>query len=140
MGIRITLAFIALAFIATGCTMVSGNTALVGKRRPAVDPSRVQIYETEPPHYEVIAQVSAQAGHDFRTQAGVRESALKRLRREAANVGANGLIVENISDREWIGYTHVHGTAIYVLEKPKEPAKPRKENLVVSNDRPGARW
>lgn len=109
---------------------------MIGKRRPATDPSRIQIYETAPPHYEVIAEVRAQAGHDFRTQAGVRDSALKRLRREAANVGANGLIVENIRDREWIGYTHVHETAIYVLEKPKEQMKPRKENLVVSIDRP----
>lgn len=113
---------------------------MVGKRRPAIDPDLVKIHDTAPQHYEVIAIVSAAAGHDFRTQAGVRESALKRLRREAANVGANGLVVENISDREWIGYTHVHGTAIYLLEKPKEIEKPKKDNLVVSVERPTARW
>lgn len=50
-----------------------------------------------------------------------------------------GILPFHLTLREWTGYTYVYGKAIYVLEKPKEKEKPRKENLVVSNDRPAAR-
>jgi hypothetical protein len=91
--------FILASALLVGCTIVSGSAVLIGKKRDPIDPSSVQIYVRPPAAYEEIAIVSAKAGHDFRSEQGIMDSAIKRLKEEAAKVGANGVILEGIQNR-----------------------------------------
>ena len=53
-----------------------------------------------PPEYEEIAMISASAGHDFRSNEGLINSAIERLKKEAAKVGANGVLLAGINERD----------------------------------------
>jgi hypothetical protein len=97
MKLAALLAILSLAV--AGCTIVSGSAVVIGKTRPPIDPSRVQIYGRAPSQYEEIAIVSAKAGHDFRSEQGIMDSAIKKLKEEAAKVGANGVILEGVQNR-----------------------------------------
>lgn len=142
MKLRFALLTIVCATL-SACTITSGSAVLIGKARPPIDPSQVQITRRVPAHYEEIAMVSAKAGHDFRSEQGIMDSAVQRLKKEAAKVGANVVILEGVQNRgahttittigtspaygagglapaATIGitggsnYGHVTGTAIYV--------------------------
>lgn len=98
MNIKIALLAIVCASV-TGCTIVSGSSVVIGRTRPPIDPSLVRIARTAPPKYEEIAIISAKAGHDFRSEQGIMDSAIRRLKEEAAKVGANCILLEGVQNR-----------------------------------------
>ena len=98
MNIKLAFSLIVYAAI-TGCTIVSGSSVVIGKTRAPIDPSSVQIYGKAPVKYEEIAIISAKAGHDFRSEQDIMDSAIERLKAEAAKVGANGVILEGVQNR-----------------------------------------
>jgi len=77
MNMKFAALIVILSVVITGCTIVSGSAVVIGKTRPPIDPSRVQIYGRAPAQYEEIAIVSAKAGHDFRSEQGIMDSAIK---------------------------------------------------------------
>lgn len=95
----------------SGCTVVDGSAILVGQRRPATQPEQVQIYSKAPAHYEEIAIVYAKAGHDFRRDQGLMDSAIQKLKEEAAKYGANGVLLEGVQNRGEPTVTSGIGTA-----------------------------
>jgi hypothetical protein len=74
---------------------------MIGKARPAISPDQVTIY-TRPPraHYEEIAQIdtSSQGSFAFTAQ-GKTDAVIKRLKTEAAKLGANGVLLQGIGDQ-----------------------------------------
>lgn len=99
MNMKFVALVVLLSTAITGCTIVSGSAVVIGKTRPPIDPSLVQIYGRPPSHYEEVAIVSAKAGHDFRSEQGIMDSAIKKLKEAAAKVGANGVILEGVQNR-----------------------------------------
>jgi len=73
---------------------------MVGKARTPVLPDQVQIY-LEPPanKYENIAIVVASSKYSLSfTGEGKAEVVIKRLKEEAAKLGANGILLQDIAD------------------------------------------
>jgi len=74
---------------------------MVGAVRPPISPSEVKIYLRPPPSYEEIAILNASAESVFGTggQSSV-DKVIQRLKEEAAKLGANGIILEGMSDQQ----------------------------------------
>ncbi len=83
----------AIALAAAGCA--STSKVMIGQARPPIDPALVQVYGTPPPGSVEIAQVEATSAAGFGTQ-GQTDSAVARLKREAAKLGANGVVMMGV--------------------------------------------
>jgi hypothetical protein len=79
----------------------ASSHVMIGKARPPISPDQVQIY-TRPPTvpYEEIARLesSSQGSFSFTAQ-GKTDAVIKRLKEEAAKLGANGVLLEGIGDQ-----------------------------------------
>jgi hypothetical protein len=96
---RITLGLLT-ALLMTACSTPSSHI-LTGTPRPPISPSEVKIYSEPPAHYEEIALLDASSQSVF--QPGGQKSideVIGRLKSQAAQLGANGVILGDVSDRE----------------------------------------
>lgn len=101
----------ALVFsVMIGCTIVDGGSIVTGVQREQISVEEVRIYRVPPENYEEIAIVSASAGHDFRSNSDLMDSAIQRLKEEAAKVGANGVLLMEIDERDAPSTTTTHGS------------------------------
>ncbi|KAF1685697.1 hypothetical protein B1992_10890 [Pseudoxanthomonas broegbernensis] len=87
--ILVLAAVLALA----GCAGIS--KVMLGPARAPVDPSQVQVYSVPPPGSQDIAQLEASSAVGFGTQ-GQTDAAVARLKREAAALGANGVVLMGV--------------------------------------------
>lgn len=85
---RLLIATLVLAL--AGCA--STHHVMLGQARPAIDPAQVKVYQVPPKKYEEIARLDASSAVGFGTQ-GQINAAIDRLAREAAKLGANGVIL-----------------------------------------------
>jgi hypothetical protein len=83
---------IVLLLLAALSACASTSKVMVGQARPAIDPSQVQIYNNAPPGSVEIAQLEATSAVGFGTQ-GQTDAAVMQLKRQAAALGANGLVL-----------------------------------------------
>ena len=97
--------------MACGCTIMYGNAIVTGSAREPLSPESVRLYRTPPERYEEVAIVNASAGHDFRKSSGLMNSAIQRLKEEAAKVGANGILLSEIDERDAPTVSTTHGSA-----------------------------
>ena len=90
----------ALAIAAlTGCA--SSRVVLVGRPRPAISPDQVRIY-LQPPEtpYQQIANLTASSSGSLAFSAPDQiEKVVERLKKEAARLGANGLLLHGVGDK-----------------------------------------
>lgn len=97
-NIAITLSFSSMLLLG-GCAtsdlkeMVStGNaTATSNEKLKPISPSKVVVYDESPKHYKVVGRISS----DNYSMVGMtrsQESVMKELRKQAASIGANGVI------------------------------------------------
>ncbi len=100
--------FLRAALIITTCGLAGGLAAcapsshvLVGTTRPAISPSLVKIYSHPPPSFEEVALLDASSKSAF-SPGGQKsvDKVIERLKAEAAQLGANGIILEGFDDRE----------------------------------------
>lgn len=82
---------IAILFLA-GCA--SGSSIVVGETKEAIDPSQVKLYLETPDIYEVIGIVTASSDAGWTEQDSV-DYAVEELKNQAANLGANGVLIES---------------------------------------------
>jgi hypothetical protein len=139
-----------LAFAACSTT----SHVMIGKARAPLKPEQVTIYMEPPAQYEQIAIIdaSSEMSMQFGDQAKI-DAALARLKREAAKLGANGVLFQGTGDKPGavigtggsnvsfgsnsavgigLGLSNqlmhkvAHGTAIYVPgAAPATPAAPK---------------
>jgi hypothetical protein len=96
-GSRRLLVTLAAASLAS-CTT---SHVMLGQARPPISPDSVRIYSRPPDaQYEEIARLntSSQGSFSFTAQ-GKTDAVIARLRKEAASLGANGVLLEGIGDR-----------------------------------------
>ena len=91
MSLRPTLLLVALALTACAGT----SKVMLGQARAPVDPSQVRVYTTPPPGSVEIAQLESSSAVGFGTQ-GQTDAAVARLKREAAALGANGVVLMGV--------------------------------------------
>lgn len=105
----------------------SGNALVTGTQRPATNPESVVIYTEAPEKYEVIGIVTASSDATGSAQTDLNY-AVAELKKQAAKIGANGIILQDVSsskgDSVLIGNVlvsedkqKVSGKAIYVFGK-----------------------
>ena len=84
----------------TGCA--ASSHMLVGTARPPISPEQVKIYLHPPAQYEEIAIVdaSSRGGAPSFTDQQKMNKTLARLKEQAAEVGANGILLEGVGDQE----------------------------------------
>lgn len=87
------LALTAMLLAAAGCA--STSKVMLGRARAPIDPAQVQIYSTPPAGSLEIAQLESSSAVGFGTQ-GQTDAAVARLKREAAALGANGVILMGV--------------------------------------------
>jgi hypothetical protein len=93
-SLMLVLAILTLGACATSHVMI-------GKARPPISPDDVQIYSQPPAaHYQEIARLdtSSQGSFSFTAQ-GKTDAVIKRLKVEAAKLGANGVLLEGIGSQ-----------------------------------------
>lgn len=77
------------------------SSVLIGEARPEIPVEQVKVYLEKPESYEEIALIEAtsDSSWSFSEQAKM-EAVLNRLKQEAANVGANGVLLQKTGDRK----------------------------------------
>jgi hypothetical protein len=74
-----------------GCA--SGSAIVTGTKRPPIDPSQVKLYLQPPSNFEVIGIVDASSDSGW-TEQGSQDYAVQELKKQAAKLGANGVLLE----------------------------------------------
>lgn len=85
----LAITLIALYGCATGAVIVTGKT------RPPIDPEKVQVLAEYPAKYEIIGIVTASSGSGW-DATGDYEYAKEELKKQAAKIGANAVVIEAI--------------------------------------------
>ena len=95
-----------------GCS--TSSHVLTGTPRSPIDPASVRIYTAPPPQFEQIAALSATSGGSLAiTSQQNMDKAIERLRREAARLGANGVLLQSMQDRQSASIGAGGGSASY---------------------------
>ena len=105
MNIRL-LPLLGVLLAVTGCA--STSKVMLGQSRAPTDPALVQIYSTPPPGSIEIAQLESTSAAGFGTQ-GQTDAAVMRLKKEAAALGANGVILMGVESSSSGGGLSVGG-------------------------------
>lgn len=90
----LTIAVLGLAL--AGCA--GSSKVMVGQARPPIDPALVRIYNTAPAGSAEIAQIESTSAAGFGSQ-GQTDAAVERLKREAARLGANGVVLMGVGSQ-----------------------------------------
>jgi len=106
---------LAAALVAVSIAACAGpSRVLTGTPRPPIDPSQVQVYTKAPEQSEEIAIVEA-TGSAFTLGSQARTDALvEKLKAEAAQVGANGIVLREMGDTGGASVGAGTGTSIGV--------------------------
>jgi hypothetical protein len=82
----------------SGCV---SSHVIVGKVRPPISPDQVQIYLHPPAgKYEEVALLDSSSRNSFSfTAQGKTNKVIERLKEEAAKLGANGILLNGVSDQ-----------------------------------------
>lgn len=86
---------VTLSLLAMLVACASTSRVMLGKTYPPADPAAVRIYTTPPPGSVEIAQLESSSAVGFGTQ-GQTDAAVARLKREAAALGANGVVLMGV--------------------------------------------
>lgn len=113
---------LALALIAVLAGCASSSQTLIGSPRMPVSPSDVKVYTQAPERFEEIALLRA-SRKSVSSAGGERaiEKMIDRMRSQAAQLGANGLLLEEFSDSDPVAVgsgvgsqTYTHNASINV--------------------------
>ena len=83
-----------LVFVFISCA--TGTAVVTGNKRAATDPASVVLYTEPPAKYETIGIVSAYSDATGIAQRDLNY-AVEELKKQAAKLGANGIIIDNVS-------------------------------------------
>ncbi len=88
-------------FIAFAAACATDTVVITGRARPPISPADVKIYSRPPAVFEEIAILNASKNSAF-TTGGQKtvDKVIAGLKEQAAQVGANGVILEGFSDRQ----------------------------------------
>lgn len=115
--ISIKVLMILLSSLLASCTIIKTSHVMVGEKRASIDVSQVKLYTTPPAKYIEIAILNVDAGHDFRSSQDLMDSAIERLKADAASMGANGVLLNNVGDKS-------SGGAVGIVTRPSTPSVP----------------
>lgn len=117
---------ISLVALAVGCT--SSSHVIIGEARAPIRAEEVKVFTTPPAQYERVALVSTSNKQTLPYSDQVMTpKAVTRLKQEAAELGANGVLIREARDIGSAGVgteanfnpsnRNAHGEAIYVIQE-----------------------
>jgi len=87
------------AFLLTACA-TAPTAIVVGSKRPAVDPAAVRIYLDPPKRFEKVALIDASSENaPLFSSMSKAELVVARLKEQAAELGANGVLLQQSGDQ-----------------------------------------
>lgn len=101
--------FLILAICITtlsGCVIQRGMHVRTGEYRQPSDAESVRIYGQEPNNYKVLGMVRGEGSHAFVSDQHRMNKAIERMKREAAALGANGILIQSAGNQS--ARTQVH--------------------------------
>jgi hypothetical protein len=95
------LSRIVLSAITLVAACAPSSHILIGTPRPAISPLDVKVYTAPPPQAQQIALLDAHSDSVFGPggQKAI-DKLIERLKTEAAQLGANGIVLGDVSDRQ----------------------------------------
>ncbi len=99
------ISFLIVALLLVGCT--TGSTLVTGTKRDPIDPSQVVVYRNAPDtKFEYIGIVKSESEEIFSQQEAL-DRAVEELKKQAAKIGANGIILSRMGEKHenYSGYT-----------------------------------
>lgn len=115
MNIRSILSLICIIgslLLVSSCA--TGSAIVTGKTRAPIDPKIIKIYLDAPDDYEVIGLVIASSDSGWNDQDEIN-LALEELKRQAAKLGANGILLDKV-DKSTSGYlVNTGGSSVYAI-------------------------
>jgi hypothetical protein len=98
-------------FLLAACANTSH--VITGTPRPPIDPAQVKVYSTAPPNYEEIAVINASSRSSFAlTDQKKMDAVMQRMKKEAAALGANGVLLQSTGSQYAGGVGTGVGTGI----------------------------
>ena len=94
------LSLCCLAVLLASCNVTSGSRVVVGAARPAIDPGSVRVYLRPPAKFEEVAVLKAQSKNAFASDQSLTDSAIERMKVDAAKLGANGILLSSVGDQQ----------------------------------------
>ena len=89
------LSVLALPVLLFGCA--SGSHVITGQQRPEIEVDQVSVFVEAPAFdYEIIGSVRASSDNGF-SEASRKEKATLEMREQAAKIGANGVILDGVT-------------------------------------------
>ena len=82
----------------SSCAITHGTSVVVGGVKEPTNPEEIKLYTTPPIKYEEIAIIYAESAHESMSKQILANNAMARLKDEAAEVGANGILLESVGD------------------------------------------
>ena len=97
---KLRIAVLLSASVVALCACVSSHV-MIGTARPPISPDMVKIYFQPPKaRYQQIALLDTSSRNSFTfTAQGKTDAVILRLKREAAKLGANGVLLEGVGDQ-----------------------------------------
>lgn len=88
---------LALCVISGALAACASSHVIVGKTRAPIQPDQVRVYLQPPAKYETVALLEANdmGANGFSQQSRVNK-VMKRLKKEAADLGANGIVLQGM--------------------------------------------
>ena len=108
-----------IVLIALGIISCSASShIIVGNTRPPISPEQVKLYSKPPAKYEEIAIIDSSSKSSWAaTDQGKTDVAIRRLKEEAASLGANGILIQVTGDVSagsvGVGTANAYGSATY---------------------------
>ena len=98
-GIQRSILSATFALLLAGCS--TSSHVLIGTPRPPIAPEQVRVYAQPPARYEQIASINANSSASLAlTGQQNMDKALERMKAEAAKLGANGILLQGVSDAQ----------------------------------------
>lgn len=113
------------SFLIFSCA--SGTVLVTGTQRPATNADEVVVYTEAPEKYEVIGIVTASSDAGWTAQ-GSLDYAIAELKKQAAKIGANGVIVESV------GTSNSGGVIMYGIFVPATTKNVSGKAIFVESD------
>ena len=85
-----------LVLVLSSCAITNETSLVVGTPRAETSSDRIKLYTKPPAKYEEISIISADAVHGFMSKQALQNIAIENLKKEAAKVGANGILLDNV--------------------------------------------
>jgi hypothetical protein len=104
-------AFLPLVLALASCNVTTGSRVVVGNQRPAISPDSVKIYMRPPAKFEEVAMLNAKSKNAFASDQSLVDSAIARMKREAASMGANGVLLGGVGEQQVGAIGNSYGNA-----------------------------